>query len=165
MSNFVCKPFNFSRSELWFEWIYNLEQLMEYYNVESEKEKINILFRKMGPIAKELMMELKPNFEKEMSYEEIKTEFTKYFNIKTPHVIVERQKFNSRVKQPNETIDAFTTDLLKLVGKCEYGLLENYVLRERILHGIGYCTTPTLIDAMNDFAIDEIVSKEKKVKT
>ncbi|KAF7392799.1 hypothetical protein HZH66_008632 [Vespula vulgaris] len=87
--------------------------LAVYFNLESDKERIELLFYTMGSIAKELMTELKPNFEKEMSYEEVKTEFTKYLTVKK-HVIIERQKFNNRVKLPNETIDAFTTDLLKL---------------------------------------------------
>lgn len=159
----VCDSFNFSKPELWLEWIQNFEHLIADFNLESDKERIELLFYTMGSIAKELMTELKPNFEKDMSYEEVKTEFTKYFTVKK-HVIVERQKFNNRVKLPNETIDAFTTDLLKLVSKCEYGPLENYMLRRRIFVGIGYNETSALIDAMPNFTLKEPISTEKEEK-
>ncbi|KAK2576374.1 hypothetical protein KPH14_005722 [Odynerus spinipes] len=159
----VCEPFTFSKPDLWPEWVEQFDQflLTANLNCKSDKEKIDLLCYTMGSTAKEILMEIKPDYATGASYEEIKTEFSKYFVVKK-HVVIERDRFNNRTKQPNETIDAFISDLLRMVGKCAYGSIENRKLRERIFLGIKHSETMALMQAMPTFTLKEPTAKEKE---
>ncbi|CAB4031891.1 Hypothetical predicted protein [Paramuricea clavata] len=49
------------------------------------------------------------------------------------NVIAERHKFRSRKQNADETIDAYLTSLRELVKTCEFGALEDEMLRDHIV--------------------------------
>ena len=49
--------------------------------------------------------------------------------------------FNQRVQQPGESIDDFVADLRKLAKNCQFELLEDALIRDRII--VGICDEPT----------------------
>lgn len=61
--------------------------------------------------------------------------FERYFVGQT-NVTYERYVFNRRTQETDETFDAFFSDLRKLVKSCEYGTLEESIIRDRIVIGI-----------------------------
>lgn len=69
------------------------------------------------------------------SYETVKEKFGSHF---IPHVniIFERAKFNQRVHEPNESAEAFITDLHKLADSCDYETLRQDLIRDRIVVGL-----------------------------
>jgi len=48
----------------------------------------------------------------------------------------ERFKFNQRIQDLNETIDIYVSALRTLVRSCNFGALENSLLRDRIVIGV-----------------------------
>ena len=44
--------------------------------------------------------------------------------------------FNRRVQESGESFDAFFADLRRLVRTCEYGSLEDSILRDKIVVGV-----------------------------
>ena len=52
------------------------------------------------------------------------------------NVTYERYVFNQRVQQPGESIDDFVADLRKLATNCQFELLEDSLIRDRIIVGI-----------------------------
>lgn len=47
-----------------------------------------------------------------------------------------RARFNRRKQENNETVDEFITDLYHLAENCEYGALQDELIRDRIVVGI-----------------------------
>ena len=72
--------------------------------------------------------------EGERSYEVVKKKFDDHF-MKKKNVIYERAKFNMR-RQEGEPVDAFITALYNLASKCDYGTLNDELIRDRIVVGI-----------------------------
>ena len=56
------------------------------------------------------------------------------------NITLERYKFNTRVQKPDETVDQFVVDLRQMAKTCDYGVLEEDMVRDRIVVGI-YSTT------------------------
>ena len=52
------------------------------------------------------------------------------------NVIFERAKFNQRRQTEGETVDIFITDLHALVEHCDYGALQDDIIRDRIVVGL-----------------------------
>ena len=52
------------------------------------------------------------------------------------NVIYERAKFNLRKQEEGETIAAFINDLYILVEHCEYGDLQDEMIRDRLVVGL-----------------------------
>ena len=50
--------------------------------------------------------------------------------------IYERYRFNKRVQEPNESLDAYVTALRTLAKTCNFGVLENSLIRDRIVIGV-----------------------------
>ena len=48
----------------------------------------------------------------------------------------ERHIFNTKVQQPGESIDHYATDLRKKASSCEFGILRDSLIRDRIVCGI-----------------------------
>src|ERR1043165_4868835 len=52
------------------------------------------------------------------------------------NVTYERYVFNRRMQDVGETFDSFMSDLRRLIKSCEYGALDESILRDRIVIGI-----------------------------
>ena len=61
--------------------------------------------------------------------------FEAYCNPKR-NITYERHIFNTRVQGSNETIDAYVTELRLQAKNCEFGVLSNELIRDRIVVGI-----------------------------
>jgi hypothetical protein len=61
-------------------------------------------------------------------------ELEKHF-VPERHILYERFKFNSANQTDNENIDAFVVRLRTLIESCEYGVLEESILRDRLVIG------------------------------
>ena len=52
------------------------------------------------------------------------------------HMIYEHYLFNKRVQQPSESVDHYLTDIIKQAGRCQYGRLQDELVRDRLVSGI-----------------------------
>ena len=61
--------------------------------------------------------------------------FDGYFQVRR-NVIFERARFNRRAQQPGETAEQYIMALYNLVATCNYGDLEQEMIRDRLVVGI-----------------------------
>ena len=73
----------------------------------------------------------------ERSFDELKQLMLHHQNPR-PNMIAERFKFNSRVRNANESFSMFVAELRKLTEYCEYRESLNDMLRDRLVCGINH---------------------------
>ena len=77
--------------------------------------------------------------EEQEKVEPLLKKFEEYCMPKT-NVTLERYKFNSRYQKGEELIDEYLTELKKLSQNCNFGHLENELLKDRIVVGVNSST-------------------------
>ena len=77
-----------------------------------------------------------PSKTTDLAYDEIVTRVQEHYN-PIPVVTVQRYKFNSRVRQPEESVAKFVAALRHLAIHCDYGDALNDMLRDRLICGIN----------------------------
>ena len=60
-----------------------------------------------------------------------------HYRIGETNEIYERYRFNKRDQEPNESLDAYVTALRTLVKTCNFRVLENSLIRDRIVIRVG----------------------------
>ena len=68
-------------------------------------------------------------------YDVVKTKFDAHFVVRR-NAIFERAKFNRRSQEEGESVDSFITSLYCLAEHCEYGILKEEMIGDRIVVGI-----------------------------
>lgn len=103
---------------------------------QSKKRRAAVFLACIGTEAYETFQVL--DFEDESHREDIDkviTAFQKHF-VGEVNVTYERYVFNKRVQETGEPFDIFVSELRKLVRTCDYGGLEESMVRDRIVVGI-----------------------------
>ena len=95
------------------------------------------MLRCLGPTAQCIFNTL-PGEHK--SLEEVKAALRGYFAPKR-NVVAERYKFRSRAHKADESIDTYLTNLRELAKSCDFGTLEEEMIREQI---VDKCSSRTL---------------------
>ena len=131
------EPFDFSNTDDWPKWIRRFERFRQSSELsgKSEENQISTLIYSMGDAADDIYQSFRLTDERERSYEVVKKKFDDYF-MKKKNVIYERAKFNMRRQEEAEPVDAFITALYNLASKCDYGTLNDELIRDRIVVGI-----------------------------
>ena len=123
------------------EWTPYVERLGEYFianGVEDATKKRAILLSSCGhstyQTARRLFAPTKLNTQ---TYGKVVESLTAHFSPK-PKDMVQRCKFNARVRQPGESISTFCAELRSLAEHCNFedAALEN-MLRDRLVCGIA----------------------------
>ena len=95
----------------------------------------------MGKCAYDIITTLRI-YEERASYTEVRTALNSYFAARH-NTIVTRARFNTRKQKPDQPIDTFIQDLYRITEDCEYGMLKDHLIRDRIVVGV-------LDDALSD---------------
>lgn len=122
--------------EIWDAYVERLDQYFVANDVTENAKKRSILLSVCGAktynLVRNLCAPVKPA---DKSYDQL-TELLKQHYNPRPSVIVQRFKFNSRVRQPEESVADFVADLRRLSEHCEYQSLDE-MLRARLVCGIN----------------------------
>lgn len=128
------QPLNLNTSNLFSEykqWIdsYILYELASGISEKDDKIRRATFLHCLGPNVQRIFFNLPDAKE---TYEQAKNALDKYF---TPHknVVSERFKFRQRKQNENEAIDAFVISLRELARSCEFGNLEDDMIRDQII--------------------------------
>ena len=89
----------------------------------------------MGEEADDIVQSLGISGADQKKYDVVKKRLEDFFIIKR-NVIFERAKFNLRNQQQNESAEVFITDLFNLAEHCNFGVLREELIRDRIVVGI-----------------------------
>ena len=121
------------------DWTAYVERLTFYFvanDVKDAGKQKAILLSACGSGTFTLIKNLAtPKSLKELSFKDIALMVKEHYQPK-PSVIMERFKFNSRVRQPGESIATFVAQLRQLSQKCGFKDLDDQ-LRDRLVCGIG----------------------------
>lgn len=96
---------------------------------------MNTLIYCMGDEADDILRGQDLTNAHRQQYTSVKATFETYF-VPRKNMIIERTRFNQRVQQPNETVDAFITAPYALAENCKYGALHDELIRDCIVVGL-----------------------------
>ena len=128
------KKFNIEATGAYVEWKARIESF-NIYDVavdlaeKSDSVQTATMLHCLGP-AVQIIYRMLPG--KKEKYEEVVEALEGYFAPKR-NVVAERYKFRSRKQNVHETIDAYITSLRELVKTCEFGTLEDEMIRDQIV--------------------------------
>ena len=176
MASFQISPpekFDFSRPEEWPKCFRRFERFRVASNLteKSEENQVNTLVYSMGDAADDILITLGLTAENKKKYKPVTEKFTDHF-VKKRNTIFERAKFNQRVQESGESVDAFITDLYSLAETCSYGGLREEMIRDRIVVGLQNAklsewlqldSTLTLEKAVNEARQSEAVKRQQAV--
>ena len=122
------------------DWSQYIERLGHYFSANGitdiSKQK-SILLSVVGAETYKLMHNLSvPNLPGTKTYDEL-VELVEDYLCPEPNIIVQRCLFNSRARQPEESVAKFVNELRGIASKCEYGLQLNENLRDRLVAGVN----------------------------
>ena len=125
------------REDSWQFYIDRLEQFFVANDVDNEGKKKAILLSSVGAKTYKLLTSLsQPKSPKDLSYSQIVTLIKNHQNPE-PSSIVQRFKFNSRVRKPEESVRNYVAELRKLSEFCDFGDNLDDMLRDRLVCGIN----------------------------
>ena len=126
----VPPPEKFSfKPEDWTRWIRRFERFRNATGLDqkSGENQVNTLVYSMGKEADDIMVSFALTAD-----DATRTGFESHFIIKRNNIF-ERAKFNLRSQQEGESVETFITDLHCLAEHCEFGVLNNELIRDSCL--------------------------------
>ncbi|TWW58965.1 hypothetical protein D4764_06G0004950 [Takifugu flavidus] len=137
----ISPPENFDFSDFpsWPNWIRRFERFRVAAGLDQKGEayQVNSLVYAMGDKADDILCTLGLSEEDKKKYKPVKEAFDKYFICKH-NVIYERCRFNKRSQEPGESAESFISAVYKLAEHCNYGAMQEEMIRDRLVVGIRY---------------------------
>ena len=122
------------------DWQAYAERLSQYFianDVEDATKQRAILLSVCGAKTYKLVKSLvSPQRPTDKTYAELVETLNNHHN-PAPAITVSRFKFNSRVRQSNENVAMFISELRQLATKCDFGNSLEEMLRDRIVIGVN----------------------------
>ena len=131
------EKFTFSNPEDWSKWISRLERFLSASGLKEkgDESQVNTLIYCMGEEADDILRSFQMSEDDKKKYKPVKERFDAHFD-KRKNVIYERAKFNMRRQEEGESVDDFITSLYSLVEHCNYGALQEEMIRDRLVAGV-----------------------------
>ncbi|UYV66964.1 K02A2.6-like [Cordylochernes scorpioides] len=129
--------FNFGKPNEWPIWfkIFQRYRIASGLSEKSENEQVNALVYIMGDKAEEILILFNLSEAQNNDYKLVVSKFQNYF-IGKRNVIYERAKFNRRSQGESEPVEEFITNLYVLAENCNYGILKEEMIRDRLVVGV-----------------------------
>ncbi|XP_062512805.1 uncharacterized protein K02A2.6-like [Corticium candelabrum] len=130
-------PFNFRQPDDWPRWKRRFTQFRIASGLADADEvrQVSTLLYCMGEDVEGVLTSTNITEDNKKKYDEVIAKFEEFFRIRR-NVIYERARFNRRNELEGESIEQYITALYELVETCEYGGLQQEMLRDRIVVGI-----------------------------
>nr|XP_054759433.1 uncharacterized protein LOC129265467 [Lytechinus pictus] len=121
----------------WSEYIERMGHYFDANSIIDEGRKRSILLSVCGASTYKLMSSLAaPRKPGEVEFKELVKLMTDHRDPK-PSVIVQRFKFNSRSRRPDESLSTYIAELRRLANECKFGTILEEMLRDRIVCGVA----------------------------
>ena len=126
-----------SSKETWNNYVERLEYFFLANAIDDADKRKAILLSASRPEIYTLFRNFcSPLSPADKSYVELKELIKRHLH-PVPNPIAERFKFNSRIRQGNETVAAFVASLKQLTEHCDFVTTVNVMLRDRLVCGIN----------------------------
>ena len=150
--------------EDWIQYAERLEHFFAANSIDEPNKKKAMLLTVIGPTAYRLMRSLvAPQKLDEKTFKELVDAMKDHYCPK-PSEIVQRFKFNTRARQPGESVSTYVSQLRSLAEYCNYGASLNNMLRDRLVCGINDMQIQRRLLSKKDLtfetALEEAVGQE-----
>ncbi|UYV83878.1 hypothetical protein LAZ67_X000489 [Cordylochernes scorpioides] len=121
----------------WPKWIRRFERFRQASGLinNPENEQVNMLVYCMGDNADDILLSCKIASDQLKNYGKVIECFESHFILRL-NVIYERARFNQRCQQEGEKVNEFITALHSLDEHCNFGMLHDELIRDRIVVGV-----------------------------
>ncbi|UYV74161.1 K02A2.6-like [Cordylochernes scorpioides] len=121
----------------WPKWIRRFERFRQASGLinNPENEQVNMLVYCMGDNADDILLSCKIASDQLENYNKVIECFESHF-IPRRNIIYERARFNKRCQQEGEKVNEFITALHSLAEHCNFGMLHDELIRDRIVVGV-----------------------------
>ncbi|UYV69048.1 K02A2.6-like [Cordylochernes scorpioides] len=128
---------HFSLSCDWPKWIRRFERFRQASGLinNPENEQVNMLVYCMGDNADDILLSCKIASDQLENYDKVIECFESHF-IPRRNIIYERARFNQRCQQEGEKVNEFITALHSLAEHCNFEMLHDELIRDRIVVGV-----------------------------
>ncbi|UYV67535.1 K02A2.6-like [Cordylochernes scorpioides] len=125
------------RSGDWPKWIRRFERFRQASGLinNPENEQVNMLVYCMGDNADDILLSCKIASDQLENYDKVIECFESHF-IPRHNIIYERARFNQRCQQEGEKVNEFITALHSLAEHCNFEMLHDELIRDRIVVGV-----------------------------
>ena len=118
------------------DWVQYTERMEHYFlanEITDASKQRSILISSMGQKAYKILRNIvAPNKPTDVSFKNLVSAMTSHFS-RPPSEIVQRFRFNSRVRKQGETVAAYIAELRALSEYCNYGDTLESMLRDRLV--------------------------------
>ena len=130
-------PFNFKSPDEWPRWRKRYEQfrVASGLSTDSAAKQVSTLLYCLGEEAESVLMSTSATADDRKDHASIMAKFDAFFKIRR-NIIFERARFNRRNQQPGESAEQYIMALYSLAANCEYGALQDEMIRDRLVVGI-----------------------------
>ena len=136
MTHGTVGPYD-SAEEEWETYVERVEIYLDANKITDAGQKRDVLLSVCGAKTYHILRDLlAPEKPKSCSYADIVKRLADHFNPKQG-VAVKRYQFNSRSRQPGESISKYVAELRHLAIGCEFGDSLSEMLRDRLVCGIN----------------------------
>ena len=77
------------------------------------------------------------------------------------NVFYERYMFNRQAQKPGESINHYITDVIKVVENCQYGCLQDDLIRDKFISGIRDDKVREKLHSMKDLRLNKTIETLK----
>ncbi|KAK9543155.1 hypothetical protein VZT92_000952 [Zoarces viviparus] len=157
------EPFDFSKPHEWTKWIRRFERFRQASNLtaSSEENQVNTLIYCMGDEADDVIRGLKLSDADQRHYANVRDGFQSFFVVKK-NIVYERARFNMRKQEAHETVDAFVTALYALAEHCNYGMLHDELIRDRIVVGLADTRLSERMQMEKDLDLEKAINMARQ---
>ena len=132
------EEFDFSKPTEWIKWIKRFERFRSASGLSKrdEESQLNTLLYSMGSKSDDMLTTFGLATDNSKKYDVAKDKFDGYFVMRS-NIIFEREKFHRLKQETGEPVDFFITDLYGITEHCQFGLLHDEMIRDRIVVGLA----------------------------
>ncbi|GBM18120.1 hypothetical protein AVEN_75534-1 [Araneus ventricosus] len=129
--------FTFSMPSNWSKWKMGFKryQIASGLLTKTGNEQVNSLLYIMGEQAEDIFSSFGLSEKKQDDFDIVLKNFNDHFVVKK-NTIFECTQFNKRIQLDGESVNTFITALYTLSEHCEYDILHDELIRDRIVVGI-----------------------------
>ena len=130
-------PFNFKSPDEWPRWRKRYEQfrVASGLSTDSAAKQVSTQLYCLGEEAELVLMSTSATADDCKDHASIMAKFDAFFKIRR-NIIFERAQFNRRNQQPGESAEQYIMALYSLAANCEYGALQDEMIRDQLVVGI-----------------------------
>ena len=157
--------FDFTNPSSWPTWLKRFERFRTASKLDADtpEHQIDSLIYTMGEQAEDIFasFNMSSTDADAKDYDKVCERFTNHFVVKH-NVIFERSKFNRRIQGPNEPVNTFITSLHTLAETCKYGMLQDELIRDRLVVGLRDVALSERLQIDSDLTLATAVLKARQ---